>query len=178
VFGIVKQSGGDIQAESEPGRGATFTIYLPRAVAPVIELAAPASPPASPRGWETILLVEDEDVVRHLEREVLEGSGYTVLEASGPIEAIEISSAYADVIHLLLTDLIMPRMNGKELADRLTLTRPEMRVMFTSGYAADVFISRGMLDPTSAFLPKPLTPTSIGRSVREVLGAPAMRLAS
>jgi two-component system cell cycle sensor histidine kinase/response regulator CckA len=178
VFGIVKQSGGDIQAESALGRGSTFTIYLPRVAAPVVELVAPADSLGGPRGWETILLVEDEDVVRHLERDVLRGSGYTVLEASGPIEAIETSGAYDGVIHLLFTDLVMPDMNGKELASRLTVARPDMRVIFTSGYGADVFINRGMLDATSAFLPKPLTPTSIARSVRDVLDATALRRAS
>jgi two-component system, cell cycle sensor histidine kinase and response regulator CckA len=177
VFGIVKQSGGDIQVESEPGRGATFTITLPRAAAAVIRLDPPSLPRPS-RGSETILLVEDEDAVRHLAREVLTSSGYTVLEADGPIQAIELSSCYEGVIELLLTDVVMPDMNGQELARRLVLERPDMNVIFTSGYAAEAFAQRGIPLPSGEFLAKPLTPTSIGHKVREVLDAVAAKRAS
>jgi CheY-like chemotaxis protein len=178
VFGVVKQSGGDIHVRSEPGRGATFTMYLPRATAPVLALE-PSSPVAqTPRGWETILVVEDEAVVRRLERDVLTSSGYTVLEAGGPLQAIEISSRYEDDIHLLLTDVVMPEMNGQELARRLIVERPDMRVIFASGYAADAFGPRGLVDPAGAFLAKPLTPLSIGCKVRNVLDDTTLRRAS
>jgi two-component system cell cycle sensor histidine kinase/response regulator CckA len=178
VFGIVKQSGGDIQVQSESGSGTTFTIYLPRAAAPVVRLDPPASTSRPPRGSETILLVEDEDVVRHLEREVLTSSGYTVLEARGPNQAIELSSTYPGVIHLLLTDVVMPDMNGPELARRLAVGRPEMKVIFASGYTAEAFVQRGILQPDGEFLAKPLTPASIGHKVRGVLDAVVLERAS
>jgi signal transduction histidine kinase len=178
VFGIVKQSGGDIRVHSKAGQGSTFTICLPRAAAPVLRLEVPERAPATPRGHETILLVEDEDVVRHLEREVLLSSGYTVLEAAGPLEAIELASRHEGVIHLLLTDLVMPGMNGQELARRLAAERPDMAMIFASGYTDDAFVRRGMVDLAGSFLAKPLTPLSITRKVREVLDATALRRAS
>jgi CheY-like chemotaxis protein len=169
VFGIVKQSGGDIRAESTPGEGTTFTICLPRAAAPVVRLAPASAAARVPGGSETILLVEDEELVRNLERDVLEKGGYTVLEAVGPSHALEIARAHSGVIHLLLTDVVMPGMSGDVLARRLVAERPDLKVVFSSGYAADVIEHRGVLEPGTAFLPKPLTPSSIATKVREVL---------
>jgi two-component system cell cycle sensor histidine kinase/response regulator CckA len=179
AFGIIKQSGGAIGVESEPGRGTTFTIYLPRVQAPALALATPAAAAAAPDGGsETILLVEDEQVVRILEREVLERHGYTVLEADGPEHAIELSRSHRGVIHLLLTDVVMPGLSGDKLAERLLAERPGMKVIFTSGYAADMIAQRGLLGPGTAFLPKPLTPTAITAKVRDVLDTVALRRAS
>jgi two-component system, cell cycle sensor histidine kinase and response regulator CckA len=179
AFGIVKQSGGHIEVESEVGRGTTFTICLPRVRPSAVVSAAPEAPEhAAGGGWETILLVEDEEVVRILEREVLERHGYTVLEASGPEGASELSREFPGVIHLLLTDVIMPGMSGDKLAEHLLAERPEMRVIFASGYAADMIAQRGLLAPGTAFLPKPLTPASITGTVREVLDAVPLRRAS
>ena len=118
-------------------------------------------------GSETILLVEDEDLVRRLEREVLEQSGYRVLEASNGADALAVARAHLGVIDLLLTDTVMPQLNGHELAEELRARRPEMKILFTSGYAADAI--HRVLEPSIAFLPKPFTPTSLGRKVREVL---------
>jgi CheY-like chemotaxis protein len=178
VFGIVKQSGGEIDVQSEPGRGTTFTIYLPRAQAPVVRLDVRLPAPRPPRGTETILLVEDEEVVRHLEREVLVTSGYTVLEATGPMHALELSRGHPGAIDLLFTDRVMPEMGGDELARLLAAERPEMKVVFASGYAADVIAKRGMLSPDAAFLPKPLTPAALATKVREVLDDVALPRAS
>ncbi|MDX6541684.1 MAG: two-component system, cell cycle sensor histidine kinase and response regulator CckA, partial [Gaiellales bacterium] len=179
AFGIVKQSGGHIEVESEPGRGTTFTICLPRVKSPLLALAPAEAPaPAPGGGSETILLVEDEEVVRILEREVLERHGYTVLEADGPEHATELAHSHPGVIHLLLTDVVMPGMSGDKLAEQLLAARPEMKVIFASGYAADMIAQRGLLAPGTAFLPKPLTPASITGKVREVLDAVALRRAS
>jgi CheY-like chemotaxis protein len=178
VFGIVKQSGGDIRVRSDAGAGSTFTITLPTAAAPALPSEAPAKVAAGPRGSETILLVEDEDVVRHLEREVLVSSGYTVLEAPGPFEALELAARHEGVIHLLLTDLVMPGMNGQELARRLAAEHPNMRMIFASGYSDDAFIRRGLSDLDGSFLAKPLTPLSITQKVRDVLDQATMRRAS
>jgi two-component system cell cycle sensor histidine kinase/response regulator CckA len=179
AFGIVKQSGGHIAVESEPGRGTTFTICLPRVKAAALALAPAAAPAHVPGGGsETILLVEDEEVVRILEREVLERHGYTVLEATGPDHATELSRTHEGVIDLLLTDVVMPGMSGDKLAEHLLAERPGMKVIFASGYAADMIAQRGLLAPGTAFLPKPLTPASIAGKVREVLDAVALRRAS
>jgi two-component system cell cycle sensor histidine kinase/response regulator CckA len=174
VFGIVKQSGGDVALESELGRGTTFKIYLPCAAEP-IERLEPQAVQAKPKGSETILLVEDEDFVRRLEREVLEESGYTVLEASNPHHALELERSHVGEIDLLLTDLVLPELSGRELAERLTARRPALKTLFVSGYPKDA-LNGGTLEPGTAFLQKPLTPGSLAHKVRELLDAPSRAL--
>jgi two-component system cell cycle sensor histidine kinase/response regulator CckA len=171
VFGIVKQSGGDIGVYSEPNRGTTFKIYLPRVQAPVDRISPPTRRLEPPRGSETVLLVEDEELVRHLEREVLTEGGYTVLEARSVSHALELAEGHAGVIDLLVTDVVMPELNGPALAELLAERRPDIRILYTSGYPSNAISRQGVLAPNVAFLPKPLTPASLARKVREVLDA-------
>jgi two-component system, cell cycle sensor histidine kinase and response regulator CckA len=172
VYGIVTQSGGQIEAESRHGEGTIFSVYLPAVSARVREPAA--SPPTIGlgRGSETVLLVEDEAVVRNLARRVLRDSGYRVIEARSGEEALRLAGEHPDRIDLLLTDVVMPGMNGRELADRLGEIRPGTRVVFMSGYTEDVILKRGVSGDL-AFLAKPFTPPMLARSVREALDAPA-----
>jgi PAS domain S-box-containing protein len=173
VFGIVRQSGGWIWVYSEPGKGAAFKLYFPKSIA-AAAVAAPAAEPAraAPRGTETVLVVEDQDEVRGLTTTILRGYGYHVLEAANGAEALKLCESFRGVIHLLVTDVVMPGMNGRELADRLNAVRPETRVLFTSGYTANVISKQGVLDPGVAFLPKPFLPEGLAAKVREVLGEP------
>jgi CheY-like chemotaxis protein len=172
VFGIVAQSGGHIWAESEPNRGSTFRIYFPKSEES--EKAASSPPSASvPGGSETILLVEDDDQVRVVAHEILKRHGYHVLEAASPGDAIVICEQHPGKIHLLLTDVILPRMSGRLLAERLRPLRPDMRVLFMSGYTGDTAMHHGVLDLGAGFLPKPLTPPALMTKVREVLGTPS-----
>ncbi len=169
VYGIVKQSGGSIWCYSEPGQGTAFKIYLPR-VDEAVESLDPAPPTAEPQpGTETILLVEDEDELRSVAREMLEMHGYTVLEAGHPDEALLVAERHSGPIHLLLTDVVMPKMSGRDLAQRLGPLRPEMRVLYVSGYTDDAIVHHGVLDPGTAFLEKPFNPDDLARKVREVL---------
>jgi CheY-like chemotaxis protein len=172
VYGIVKQSGGDVWARSAPGEGTTFTICLPRAQAATDnpEAATTARTPA--RGTETVLLVEDEDGVRRLLKHVLSKYGYTVLEARDGPSALELVAAYDGTIHLLLTDMVMPRMSGREVADRYLKLRPDSKVIYMSGYTDDVLMRSGALGPGMSFLQKPLRPDALTSKVREVLDAP------
>ncbi|OLB12251.1 MAG: hypothetical protein AUH07_08265 [Gemmatimonadetes bacterium 13_2_20CM_70_9] len=171
VYGIVKQSEGYITAYSEPGHGTTFKIYLPRTAAPGAAPPAPPAPPckATARGSETILVVEDEEAVRSLSRRALEASGYTVLAAADGPDAVRLLERYGGPIHLVLTDVIMPGMNGRELAERLVQRRPGLRVLYMSGYPGDAIVHRGALEPGTAFLQKPFMPEDLARKVREVL---------
>jgi PAS domain S-box-containing protein len=172
VYGIVKQSGGNIWAYSEPRQGTTFKIYLPR-VEEAIETYRPkVAPTASPRGSETILLVEDEGAVRTIVSKILQNKGYTVLEAHHGPEALEICQVHEGPIHLMVTDVVMPHMSGRELAERLTILRPELRVLFMSGYPDNAIVHHGVLGAGTAFLQKPFTLNALEGKVRELLDAP------
>ncbi len=169
VYGIVKQSGGNIWVYSEPGKGATFKIYLPRveeAPQPKTEVERPA---ARLLGTETILLVEDEAAVRLLVRGTLEQSGYSVLDAGSGAEALVMANERTQPIHLLVTDVVMPGMSGREVAEHVTLAHPETKVLFMSGYTDDAVVRHGALESSAAFVQKPFTPDSLLRKVREVL---------
>jgi two-component system cell cycle sensor histidine kinase/response regulator CckA len=171
VHGIVKQNKGDIRLYSRPGQGTRFEIYLPQVEGdrqdsrdrPLQTLV---------RGTETILLVEDEDIVRELTRKALVRQGYTVLVASHPEEALHLVAQYKEPIHLLLTDVVMPGMGGPHLAARMQALRPDIRVLYVSGYADDVITHQGVLDAEVAFLPKPFSASSLSRKVHEVLNTP------
>jgi signal transduction histidine kinase len=171
AYGIVKQSGGYITVESEPGRGTSFRIYLPV----VADTAAPSRlgehPTLPPRGSETVLLVEDESGVRRLARKILEARGYTILEAASGDEALEIARSHTGLIHLVATDVIMPGMSGRVLWDRLRVLSPDSRVLFMSGYTDDAIARHGVLEPGIAFLQKPFTPRGLAEKVRDVLDA-------
>jgi len=167
VYGVVRQSGGHIWVYSELGMGTTFKIYLPCAGQPARVQQAPAAPAESLRGSQTILLVEDEEALRGLARSLLEDSGYTVLEAELPEAAIETALRHSGKIHALLTDLVMPGMTGKDLAAKLAPTRPEMKVVFMSGYTS--FTHAGLADSEIALLAKPFTREKLLRKLRETL---------
>jgi len=168
VYGIIKQSGGSIWAYSEPGQGTTFKVYLP-CVSQIADIVETTLASADHRGAETVLLVEDEDSVRQLASQILLMNGYRVLQASQGIEAVEVSRRHEGVIDLMVTDIVMPLMGGPELARSLALTRPDMRVLFMSGYADEAIIHRGVLQEQTAFLQKPFTAEAFGRKLREVI---------
>jgi signal transduction histidine kinase/ActR/RegA family two-component response regulator len=168
VYGIVKQSGGNIWVYSEKGRGTTFKIYLPR-VEEEAEHQSGGERVERLRGTETILLVEDEAMVRKLTRSILEENGYRVLEAANGEEALRLCSQYQGPIHLMVTDVVMPLMNGRELAQRMLDSCREVRVLYMSGYTDDAIVHHGVLDPSTHFLEKPFTPDALARKVREVL---------
>ena len=169
TYGAVRQIGGTISVTSQIDLGTTFRIYFPRADA-AIEQQAPAAVPFSPKyGTETVLLVEDEDTVRTLAATVLRTAGYTVLEAHHGEEAVCLSQRYAGTIHLLLTDVIMPRMGGRLLKEQLTAQRPGVRTIFMSGYLEDAAIWHDILQSKTPFLQKPFTPNLLACKVREVL---------
>ena len=172
VYGIVRQWGGHLGVYSERGGGSVFKVYLPES-AEAVESEAPV-PVASklPRGDETILLAEDEETVRAVAREFLELQGYTVLEATDGADALAVAQEYAGAIDLLLTDVVMPRMGGGELVTQLTKTRPEMRVLYMSGYPDDAVVRHGLVDDRAEFLPKPFTLPHLGTRVRDVLEGP------
>jgi len=169
VYGIVKQSGGSITVESAPGRGTTFRIYFPRVEQEALGLTGAGDVVGQVRGRETILLVEDEPAVRGLVHETLRLHGYTVLEARHGIEALLTSAKYGGPIHLLLTDVVMPQMSGPEVAEKLLSVRPEIKVLYMSGYPDHPVFDRGNVSRETGFLPKPFSPHGLVQKVREVL---------
>jgi PAS domain S-box-containing protein len=168
VYGIIKQSGGYIWVYSEKGMGTTFKVYLPRVDQPV-EYQPDRSVSRVQRGVETILVVEDEDGVRGLVREVLHKNGYSVLQARAGGEAMLLCERHAGPIHLLLTDVVLEQMSGHDLAQRLCALRPDMKVLYMSGYTDEAIVHHGVLEPGTAFLQKPFTTEALARKVRSVL---------
>jgi PAS domain S-box-containing protein len=176
VHGIVEQSGGRIQVVSEPGRGTTFQIYF-RGEEEME--AAPEAPPSlapAPRGTETVLVVEDEEAVRKVALLALRRSGYTVLEAANGVEALQLGERHPGPIHLLVTDLVMPQMSGRQLAQQLTSHVPDLRVLYLSGYTDDTAVRQEVEQEGGAYLQKPFTPAGLAWKVREVLDLPASGL--
>jgi PAS domain S-box-containing protein len=170
VYGIIQQSGGDVWVYSEPGVGTTFKIYLPTIEEGTKPLRPTAVPTKSTQGFETILLVEDEEMVRKLACTVLQKNGYTVLEASNGEEALRIVQGQnGNPIHLMVTDVVMPGMSGRQLAERLLPLRPEMKVLYMSGYTDDAIVHHGVLDPGIAYIQKPFAPDAFASKVREIL---------
>jgi PAS domain S-box-containing protein len=168
VYGTMKQAGGDIWLHSEPGKGTTFKLYFPRVDTPVASSTAAAAQP-EPRGDETVLVVEDDPQVRDITVRMLNQLGYETLPAATGAEALEIAKAHSGTIHLLLTDLVMPNMNGHRLADELARSRPEMKVLFVSGYTGNVATHHGIADSSVAFLPKPFSREELAKAVCDVL---------
>ena len=169
IYGVVKQSKGSIEVYSEVGKGTTFKIYLPRIEAEDARTPEPSLPMELLEGTETVLFVEDEEIVRDLGVRILEGLGYKVMQASNGDEAIARAMEYGDRIDLLMTDVVMPGMHGRELANRLTGIRPETRVLFTSGYTDNAIVHHGVLDEGVSFIGKPYSPSALAKKVRDVL---------
>jgi CheY-like chemotaxis protein len=177
VYGIVTQNGGHVSVQSEPGKGTTFSLYLPRHLSSAPREARNAARTTASRGGsETILVVEDEKAIRYTIRRFLGALGYTVIDAEAPDVALRQATAQVGPIHLLVTDVVMPGMSGRDLAERLTRERPEMACLYMSGYTADAIVQRGILEEGMHFLPKPFTREELAHKVREVLdGVPRPR---
>lgn len=171
VYGAVSQAGGFIEVVSEPGQGATFKIYVPQ-VDPTGALPRlPVPPKESQPSHETVLLVEDENALRALTRHILQRNGFQVLEAKDGMEAIKLCEQYAGPVHLLVTDLVLPQLNGRQLADRIMHTRPATKLLFVSGYEEEVLARTGLSKDSAIFLQKPFTPESLVKKVREILSS-------
>lgn len=173
AYGVVTQSEGSLVVESEPGKGTTFRIYLPQVVEEFASAEGLEPAIDSSRGTETILILEDEKAVRTLVRDVLELYGYTVLEAYSTEDALDMAEDYGGIIHLFVTDVILPRMSGRDVAEKISLTHPEVKVLFMSGYTDTTIFRHGVLDPGMAFLQKPFTPEVLVYKVRDVLNGAA-----
>ena len=171
VFGTLRQSGCSVDVQSEPGKGTTFRIYLPRAETGTVVLDK-ASPPDQIGGTETILIVEDEYVLRRLLKRILETLGYSVLVAEHGNDALLAAENHPGTINLIITDVMMPEMGGHELVKRLSPLRPEMSVLYMSGYDQEVIIDQGLADIDSQFLVKPFLAVDIARKIREILDNP------
>jgi CheY-like chemotaxis protein len=169
VYGIVKQSGGNVWVYSELGKGTTFKVYLPQVEDEVSGLEEAKAHVTMKRGSETVLLVEDEDTVRHLASELLEESGYVVLSAGGGEEAINFATTHKDHIDLLITDVVMPKVSGKEVAEQLKKIHPETKVLFMSGYTDEAIVHHGIVDSNIAFIQKPFSEQALAHKIREVL---------
>ena len=175
VFGIVKQSNGHIELYSEPGHGTTFKVYLPLLTEDASTRASPLAILEVPRGTETILLAEDEEAIRDLARIALQSFGYTLLEAANGEEALRIAAAHPTPIDLLVTDVVMPKLSGQELAERLQKVHPGMKVLYISGYTDDAIVRHRIVAEGVAFLHKPFVPSTLARKVREVLDGSGSR---
>lgn len=175
MYGIVKQNGGFVWVYSEPGLGTTFKVYLPRVKSANGEARTTVLTEDSPGGFETVLLVEDEASVRQASRQFLARSGYEVLEACDGEDALRVSREHRGAIHLMVTDVVMPKMGGPRLAERLAEERPDMKVLFVSGYAEKTVLQHGKIDVATRFLQKPFSLKALARKVREVLGVASER---
>ncbi|HLJ85560.1 MAG TPA: ATP-binding protein [Candidatus Angelobacter sp.] len=174
VYGTVRQSGGYIWVYSEPGMGSSFKLYFPR-IDQEEDSAAEDKPIRAINGTETVLLAEDEESYRRLITRILSENGYTVLPASDGLQALEAAASFRGPIHLLLTDAVLPTLHGKKLAQELSLLRPELKVLYMSGYTADVVVHHGLLDPGIEFLHKPFTPNMLLHKIRELLDSVALK---
>ncbi|HEX8280217.1 MAG TPA: ATP-binding protein [Chthoniobacterales bacterium] len=169
VYGIVRQSGGGISVESQPGKGTTFRIYLPLERAPVEKEKSALGPTDRSQNYETVLVAEDDDIVRELVCDVLQEEGYNVLCAPDGVEALRVAREFDGEIHLLVTDVIMPHMNGTELAEQICLLRPDVKVLYVSGYSDNDISDHGIVDSGIELLQKPFTPQTLARKIRDVI---------
>jgi two-component system cell cycle sensor histidine kinase/response regulator CckA len=171
VYGIVKQSNGFIWVYSEPGKGTTFKVYFPRVEGEISKSAGESKSKLGLRGFETVLVAEDEESVRALVSRILSERGYSVLEAANGIEALRIAGEFAGEIHLVLTDVVMPGMSGRDLISQLVTVRPAIKALFVSGYTDKAIVHHGVLDSNVVFLQKPFSADGLARKVREVLNS-------